>query len=275
MANFGTRQNNDKDNNQVNVNTKSFQFMNRDGFEPSTMTVGGWNEMFSIRINPALDKSKQTDGRIFDYDKYVATSLTREKATMVLYKIEKVIKPAIEAGEDKTIGIQVGGDSLFVVGTGVKMLGSVRPYVAIHKSLNPDTKKPEMSMFYEFRSDITIDEYDYTTGSYTVSEPVHNEFELFSILLKAYIISGSGFSTHMNRFIDKYYNDRLMTTVNAIAQKTGASSGYGNGSRTGGYSNNRQNIFGSNRASSDNMSDDGNDPVPFGDISDLNSMLND
>ena len=154
MANFGTRQNNDKDANQVSVNTKSFQFM-----PMSNRLLQTWaklpvlspkmlrqvqngrrhrRQMLSIRINPALEKSKQVDGRVFDYDKYVATSLTKDKVMMLLYKIEKDIKPAITAGEDKTVGVQVGGDSLFVVGTGVKMTGSVKPFAAVHKSLNPD-----------------------------------------------------------------------------------------------------------------------------------------
>ena len=270
MANFNTRQNNDKDN-QVTVNTKSFQFMNRDGFEPSTMTVGAWNEMLSIRINPALEKSKQVDGRVFDYDKFVATSLTKDKVMMILYKIEKNINSAIKAGEDKTIGVQVGGDSLFVVGTGVKITGSVKPYVAIHKALNPDTKKPEMSMFYEFRRDMSIDDYDYETGSYNIDENINNEFELFVMLLKAYISVGSGFATHTTRYIDKWQNDKLNNTINSIAQKVGASTGSGFSGYSGGS---RTNIFGNSKPSSNNSSHDDNDPMPFGDINDLNSMLN-
>lgn len=273
MANFGTRQNNDRDVNQVNVNTKSFQFMNKDGFDPSTLTVGAWNEMLSIRINPALEKSKQVDGRVFDYDKYVATSLTKDKVMMILYKIEKDIKPAITAGEDKTIGVQVGGDSLFVVGTGVKMTGSVKPFVAVHKSLNPDTKKPEMSMFYEFRKDMTIDDYDHETGSYNIDESISSEFELFIMLLKAYISVGSGFATHATRYLDKWQNDKLNSTINSIAQKVGASTGSGSG--FSGYSGgSRANIFGISKPSSSNSSNIDNDPMPFGDINDLNSMLN-
>ena len=272
MANFGTRQNNDKDN-QINVNTKIFQFMNKDGFDPSSMTIGGWNEMFSIRFNPTLDKSKQTEGRVFDYDKYVTTSLNREKATMLLYKIEKEIKPALENSEEKTVGIQVGGDSLFVVSTGVKLLGSVKPYVAIHKSLNPDTKKPEISMFYEFKSDVTIDDYDYTSGNYSISEVIHNEFELFVLLIKSYIIAGSGFATHINKYIEKFINDRLNNTINAIAQKVGASSS--TGYRSNGYNGTRQNIFDNTTSTNNSDDSDDNDPMPFGDINDLNSMLND
>lgn len=271
MANFGTKQNNDKDT-QVSVNTKCYQFMNKDGFDPSTLTISGWNEMFSIRINPALDKSRQVDGRVFDYDKFVATSLTKDKAMMILYKIEKFIIPAIEKGEDKSIGVQVGGDSLFVVGTGVKMTGSVRPFVAIHKSLNPETKKPEMSMFYEFRKDMTIDDYDHETGSYTIDSDIESEFKLFVYLLKSFILVGSGFGTHMNRYIEKFYKDKLMETVNSIAQKVGASTG-STGFRSSGFGT-RQNVFGNNNNSSSNKSDD-NDPIPFGDINDLNSMIND
>ena len=83
---FGTQQNNDKDN-TPNINTRSYVFMNKDGFDPSALTVGAWNEMLSLRINPALDKSRQTENKVFDYDKSVSTSLTAEKVTLLLYKI--------------------------------------------------------------------------------------------------------------------------------------------------------------------------------------------
>ena len=83
MAFYGTQQNNEKDN-TPNVNTRSYQFMNRDGFDPSALSVGAWNEMLSLRINPALDKSRQSEGRVFDYDKSVSTSLTAEKVTLLL-----------------------------------------------------------------------------------------------------------------------------------------------------------------------------------------------
>ena len=267
MANYGTSQNNDKDN-QISVNTRGYQFMNRDGFEPSSLQVGAWNENMSLRINPMLEPSKQTETRIFDYDRYVSTALTLEKAMLLLYKIEKEIIPAIENDIDKSIGIQVGGDSLVVVGTGKRLTGSIRPFFAIHKSLNPDTKKPEMSMFYEFKATSSIDDYNESTGTYSLSESVYTEFKLFVFLLKSFINFGSNFAAHANRFVQRFSNSKLMSTVNAIGQKVGVPTNeYNSG---GGYR--RSNIFDQPSSQSSQVTDA--DYADIGDINDLNEFAN-
>lgn len=270
MANFGTAQNNDKDN-QTSVNTRSYQFMNRDGFEPSSLTVGAWNENLSMRINPMLEPSKQSENRVFDYDRYVTTALTLEKAMLLAYRIEKDLIPAIENGIDKSIGIQVGGDSLLVVGTGKRITGEIRPFLAIHKSLNPDTKKPELSMFYEFKSSSSIDDYDEKTGAYSISDSVCTEFKLFVILIKSFIKFGGNFTAHANRYVDRFYNTKLMNNITAIGQKVGAQMSSGNNSYGGGYK--RNNIFGqSNQSASSSMSDA--EMSDIGDINDLNEYMN-
>lgn len=271
MANFGTSQNNDKDN-QVSVNTKAYQFMNREGFEPSSLTVGSWNENLSLRINPMLEPSKQSDNRVFDYDRFVTTALTLEKAMLLLYRIEKDLLPAVESGEDKSIGIQVGGDSLLVVGTGKRLTGSIRPFLAIHKSLNPDTKKPELSMFYEFRSASSIDDYDETTGSYKISDSVYTEFKVFVNLLKSFINLGGNFTAHASKYNDRFYNTKLLNSVTAIGQKVGAQLPGGN---NGSYGNSfkRGNIF-SQPSSNNTPSISDADMTDIGDINDLNEYMN-
>ena len=269
MSTFGTTQNNSKDNN-ISINTRSYQFFNKDGIQSSALTIGGWNENMSIRINPALEPSKQTEGRTFDYDRFVASALTLEKATLLLYRIEKDIIPAMEAGTDKSVGIQVGGDSLLVIGTGKKLTGSIRPFIAIHKSLNADTKKPEMSMYYEFKSASSIDDYDEKTGSYAMSESFPNEFNLFILLIRSFIQAGSGFGAHAVRFNERFSHARNVGTINAIAQKVGVpvqNSGYSGG----GYK--RNNIF-DNPSNNQQQSLPDADYTDIGDINDLNELAN-
>lgn len=233
MANmFGTKQNNESDN-RKSVNTRIYQFKNKDGFEPSTLQVTGWDEMFSMRINPTLPPEKQSKEQIFDYDRFVSTSLNMEKAMLLLYKINKDINPAIENGEEKNVGINVGGDSLIVIGTGKALTNSIRPYIAIHKGLNPDTKKPEQSIYYEFRKSMTIDDYNAETGTYVVEEGYNAEFMLFIELIKSFI-QNSNFNNHVNRFGNRFVTDKAMNTLNAIADKVGADTGskYNNSSFT-------------------------------------------
>jgi len=217
--NFGTRQNNENDN-RKSITTKVYQFKNRDGFEPSTLQISGWDEMFSLRINPALPPDKQSKDQLYDYDKFVATSLNMEKVMLLLYKINKDILPAIENEEEKNIGISVAGDSLVTVGTGKAITQSIRPYIAIHKGLNPDTKKAEQSIYYEFKKSMTVDDYDPNTGDYNVETNISAEFMLFIELLKSFI-QNSNFNSHVNRYNNRYSNDRMVNTVNAIADKVG------------------------------------------------------
>ena len=229
--------------------------------------------MLSLRINPALDKSRQTEGRVFDYDKSVSTSLTAEKVTLLLYKIQKEIIPAIESDEDKSIGIPLnGGESLLVVGTGKRLTNTITPFLAIHKSLNPDTKKPEMSMFYEFKKSSSIDDYNEQTGAYSLVSDIHSELKLFIELLKAFIIGTSNFTVHAERLVNKYNNDKLQNNVLAICQKIGATMTGGGNNRSYGQ---RQNIFG-NSSSSSNYSNNSNtaDMAELGSIEDLNSFMN-
>ena len=222
--NFNT-QNNAKDN-TISMNTRGYQFMNRNGFDPSALTVGFWNEMLSLRINPALEPSKQTESKVFDYDKAVSTSLTLEKITTLLYGITKVVLPAIEAKEDKSVAISVSGDTLVAVGTGKRLTGDIRPFLAIHKSLNPDTKKPEMSIFYEFKTSDTINDYNESTGEYNLCKGIQSELILFVELLKSAIIGLSNATAHASRNVGKWQSEKLNGQISAIAEKVGAPNGF-------------------------------------------------
>lgn len=264
---FGTQQNNSGDT-KKSVTTKVHQFKNKDGFDPSTLQISGWDEMFSMRINPTLPPDKQTKDQIFDYDKFVATSLNMEKALLLMFKITKDIIPAIENDEEKNVGIIVGGDSLIVVGTGKAKTNSIRPYLAIHKGLNPDTKIPEQSIYYEFRKAMTIDDYDAETGSYTVSDGYNSEFNLFCELLKSFI-QNSNFNSHNNRYGNRYSADRTNSTLNAIADKVGADTGYkGAGNGFG----RRANVFGPSNTTSTTR--DSGSMMMMEEIGDLNDLMN-
>jgi len=268
MANlFGTKQNNDNNgDNRKSVNTRIYQFKNKDGFEPSALQVTGWDEMLSLRINPALEPSKQTKDQVFDYERFVATSLNMEKAMLLLYKINNDIIPAIEKNEEKNVGISVGGDSLVTVGTGKKITGSIRPYIAIHKGLNPETKKAEQSIYYEFKSSMTIDDYDEKTGEYTVHEGYDAEFKLFIELLKSFIFT-SNFAGHSVRYNSRFVNDKIINTTTAIANKVGANTGFSGG----GF---RNNVFGSQNSSSNKTSSYNSDSAKIEEIGDLNDLMN-
>lgn len=243
---FNTAQNNGRDN-QNNTNTRGPQFSNKNGFDPSTLQLSYWNEMISIRISPALEPSKQTETKVFDYEKTVSTAINIEKATMLISAIKEHIIPAIEAGENKDIAFSINGDSLMAIGTGKRLTGEIRPFVAIHKSLNPDTKKPEMSIFYEFKQNQYIDNYDEKTGSYNVLNHIHAEFITFYKCITASVLAMSNAFVHSSRMVNKYFNDKLSNNVLAIANKVGADVGYTSNKST--YSRNNVIDFNSGHSS--------------------------
>lgn len=248
MTNFNNGQNNSKDKN--NMNTNSIQFMNRDGFQPSTLVLGFWNEMLSVKIHPALPKEQQTETRVYNYEQNVSTAMNVEKIGLLLDRIETEVVPAIYSGEDKSIGIQVGGNSLLVVSTGVGRFNEVRPYIAIHKDLDQDSKKPQVSIFYEFKSQVSIDDYDPETGKYVLSKPTHSEFRIF---INTLIEAGRALTNaqaHSARNVNKYFNEKQTSMFREMASKLGVETQFGGNRRN--YNNNSNNFFDQNNNTTQN-----------------------
>ena len=230
---------------EKSTNTRGIQFKNKNGFDPCAVSFSFWNDMLSIRMNPALPENQQSNTRVYDYDKTVSTALSATKISLLLDRVTKIIVPAIEAGEDKTVGIVVGGDSLVCVGTGKAMTGEIRPYISIHKSLNQDTMKPEMSIYYEFNKEQSIDDYNAETGKYKCVEGLHAEFITFIAIMKASVAALTNAETHVQRYVNQYSTERSWKTMNSIAEKLGIP--IQNGS--GGVSYSRNNISFSNSSS--------------------------
>lgn len=248
--------NGNKTNNQEkqnNVNTRAKQFMNKDGFYPSTLLVGYWNEMISLKMHPALPREKQTQSSVFDYNQAISTSLTIDKAMILLKKIDEVILPAIYEGRVASTAVLIGLNNLVQIGSGLK--GEVRPFVAIHKGLDADSKIPTESIYYEFvnsndQSLSTIDNFDPETGSYESSATVHAEFFVFRELLLESIRGLMMVSAHADRYVNKYYKDKVSSDLAEIGGKMGLQlrrestgfSSYGNRSNGITFGNSSNNV---------------------------------
>jgi hypothetical protein len=257
---FNNNSGNNSRDNQVNVNTRGVAFMNREGFEPSTLQIGYWNDMLSLRIHPALEKSKQTESKVFDYEQNIATALTIEKAAILADKIRTDIFPAIGEGRDAFKGVPVGGDSL--AGVGVKTIdGRIVTYFGIYKSLDPKTKRPSSMIHYEFRTTYTVDNYDPEKGSFEVTQDIQGELLMFYKILNSCEIGLANSVAHSGRVVDKFYRDRLLNTLDEVAQKMGVSTG--NNNSRGGYKNNRADIFSGGANSGGESSASKGDPKEF------------
>lgn len=263
MANIGSTNNKD----EKSVNTRGIQFKNKLGFDPSTVSFAFWNDMLSIRMNPALPQDQQTNNKVYDYDKTVSTALSVSKVALLLEKVTKEVIPALSAGENKTVGVVVGGDSLVCVGTGKALTGEIKPYISIHKSLNQETYKPEMSIYYEFNKEQSIDDYNAETGKYVCGAEQYPEITVMVAVLKAAMMAMTNAEAHSARHVNQWANDRTNKTLNAIAEKIGAPvPSYG-----GGTSYNRNTISFSNRPSEDTSSNTTTEMID--DISAIDAFL--
>ena len=225
-----------------NTNTRGIQFMNKDGFYPSTLLLGFWNELVSIKFHPALEASQQTESKVFNYDKVISTALTLEKVVILLENIEKKVVPALEKGEESFAGVAIGGDSLIAVGSKVKEDGSVCAYLGLFKEIDPSTLKPSTHIYYEFRKGDVIDSYSPEDGTFETSNRYHSEFILFTKILGASCEALSNAYAHATRTVDRYFRDKLMTQVDSIAEKLGLPTSKSTG---GGWSrSNKPDVFG-------------------------------
>lgn len=222
---------NKQNKNEVNVNTRGYRFMNRDGFCPSTLVCGFWNEMISLKIHPALPENKQTQSQVYDYNQMIATSLSLEKAVTLVKKTQEIVYPAIKANQTKSIAVLIGGNNLVQVGYDANNKAA---YIGIHKSLDPESKKPQESLYYEFldSSQITIADYNPETGSYTATDPVTCELDTFVEILKASIHALSGAYSHDMRHRDKFYRDKVCNDLAQIGSKLGLELNSGGGGYT-------------------------------------------
>jgi len=272
--NFNNSGNNSRD--TVNVNTRGVQLMNRDGFCPSTLIVGYWNDMLSIKIHPALEKEKQTESKVFDYDKVISTAITLEKVTVLIEKIEKDILPELSKDTPRSIfrGVPIGGDSL--IGIGIRANENEPTnfvtYLGIFKSLDPSTKRPESAIFYEFRTSYSVDDYDAQTGEFTTTQNIQGELLLFLEILKAARTGMSNAIAHSTRVVDKFYKDRVMNALNEIANKLGISTGAGGGY----YNRSKQDVFsgGGNKQAKDELPDFDAPMSALNNINDIDSFMN-
>lgn len=260
--------NTNNSNNEKTVSTRGgIDFRNENGFDPCMLSVDLWKSCVSLKLNPALPPEKQTEYKKFDFDTTMYTALTPQNAYILLKNIEEVIYPAIKNNEKKFVGVPVNGNGLIGVGSG-RTDGS-EPYIGVFKGLDPDTKKPENGMCYQFKENVVIEDYDFETGKYeAVSIPAITELQLFVLILKEGIKAATNAQTHSYRNVQNYYNTTMMDLIKRLADKNGIASSMGS---SGGYS--RSNVFGNKSDGMDDIPDSSVEKISE-EVDNINSFLN-
>lgn len=215
---FNNQQVNEK-NNQNDINSRGLQLYNSEGFDPSMVSLDFWNDtMFSIRIHPALEKSKQTDKKKFDYDHSTTTALSVNKALEILAHADD-IRQAFAKGEDRCFYVEISGVNLFGIGT-MEANGKRVIYIAIHRNLD-NNRIPSASAYYEFVPNRVIKNYDPKTGNFESSDALTGEFELFTRYLSVGIDGMTRGTAHSIRALARFYERRMESKLDTLMKANG------------------------------------------------------
>ena len=212
---------------EVHVNTRGLQLFNANGFEPSTLIIGMWNQLVSLKIHPAKEKSQQTKSSVYDYDKAINIILDNKTADTLGDIILDELIPAVNECKEFTRAVTVGANSAVVVSSGVKRGGGKPiPYMAIARNIKPGVLLPEDILSYTFNPSYVLNNYDGMPGNTefdikTCQIPIQSELKLFGRVLKYMATALIGAEYHAARNINKRYDDNVFQFYKQLAAKYG------------------------------------------------------
>lgn len=215
-----TNKGNNKDKKEVTVNTKGISFKNKNGIDPSTMIVDFWKDSLTIKIHPALPPERQTSESVYDYEHFLNTVIVIPKIQTLVDSIPKFLE-AIEQARPYATGVRIGANSAFILSTGVKETGEVRPFAAIYKDIDADTLQAGQGIRYEFVQYMSLENYD-PDGCQEVGTMYHAELEVFLQILKHSVPALTNAYTHSMRNVENFFKTRQTEMLTNIANKVGA-----------------------------------------------------
>lgn len=233
---------------ELDKNTKSLQFKNKDAGFASALVLGFWNSTMTLKIHPAFPPEKRTPERVYDYQTFSMSALTVEVAKTLLKLIKK--ENIVEKLED--------GESFEPVGTNTKSsfieisptcafdsISEEGVWLNLYSKFDGEGKAAEI-ISYKFKNK----EYfkNYAREDFTKLEfgcPV--EFELFITFLNEGCKAMTNAIAHSIRNSNKYDETKAINNISKMMEKLGIVESNPSGGATGGtaFFNN----FGSNNAS--------------------------
>lgn len=186
---FGSQQRN-QGNSGVNINT-TFRTMFSD---LSALRIGAWNDQISLKITPALP-SDGSGMRQYDQNRRANTSITLDKAVILLQGIESKIKPAMKEYLEKgtldnpvSVSVQMGGrdrKSILSIEFKKDEMDDASVYLTLYQNVADDWSAPDDSVYtYKFGRNSYITDYNNKTGTFSGEYVVHSEFEAFCEYLR-------------------------------------------------------------------------------------------
>jgi hypothetical protein len=187
---FGGKQKN-------NATTRGYQFYNSNAVDPATLSMGWWNNYITIKINPMLPESEQTDNKIYDYENGVSIMLSKENIYAVLKGLARLKN---KKKEFNNFAIENNQGIIIKIGNGEEYEDETGWYVAIFEE--------KSSYLYEFnrkdKNTILMFNFDEETNKAEKKINANVELDLFEKFLEYSLIFLTGGGTHMDNFINAY-----------------------------------------------------------------------
>lgn len=175
-------------NNKVNTTTKVVQMYNPNGDDAGTLTLGYWNNYATMKINPALEPAKRTQGKVYNYDVNASVILNAEVIT-TLYRGVLTMESRVKAKQEGVPSVAVrAGQYIIKVGLSSDYEGMIGDYYLAFFELD-NAGHPTGSIFYPFAAQDSDDDFllfgwDEQTGSASTTIPVNSQWQMFKNFLK-------------------------------------------------------------------------------------------
>jgi hypothetical protein len=207
------------------VNSSCFQLFNKDGkISASTLALGLWDQLITLKMHPAKEPSKQTKTSVYDYSIAINLSFSATIALSIAEVLKENFVSALKKGEEATVMFPIGSDGGLVLSTGVKRFGAFTPYLEIMRKIQPKTLQPEFYMIYQFNSLPYIKDYDGSTAADATalnSGVVYGEVLYFISALERLANDLLGGDRHINRFYSKRFDHEVMALYRSLANSLG------------------------------------------------------
>lgn len=223
------------------VTTRSMTLRNSYAKIPCALEITFYNDMVRLGFVPPLPEGQRGENKLYDYNNSVITFLSRAKCHELYLKYQACIKPAIEAKKQMFISVEVGDAKNHIgISTGVNNStdGEAHPCLILIRGIDPQEKKSNDVILYEFRKGTVYEDYNPITGETAKIVQTDSELDMFMEDLETARAAVSKAYVHSSRVVDKAYKDMVLEAIRSIQDKLGIQQATGNGNRTGGRSYN-------------------------------------
>ena len=177
---FNASTNSSSQNHQLNVNTNLFTAFG----DNCMIKLGAWNLQLSLKFYPVKGVNPQTGLKQYAQNgtEIISTSLTADNCETLIKGIDTIIKPAIEKGEQKSIGIPISSGENAKTITIATDGNDVSITIAIGVDEEGKTSA-DKTLSLTFKKKVYYEGYNPVSGGGTAVK-VESEFENFYNTLK-------------------------------------------------------------------------------------------